>query len=385
MKNKKKYTLRKFINDVHLWLGIGSGIILLIICLTGTVLTFEEEIKSAFAEEISVIPTTNLLAIEDLTNKLAAEGEVMRLTISPDNLKPYEFSVKTNKEDRRGTTFLMDQYTGVYNKMAPNVLDGFFMTMFKMHRWLLLDTTVGRPIVGIATIIFLILSITGIVLWFPKKKLNKLKWKQLKPGLKIAWRAKWKRVNHDLHVTLGFYTAIFLIIMSLTGLFWSFEWYKDAGSAVLGTEVFGGRSGGPKIESNVAPNKKSLDFAEVLNITHTQLPFEGTTVLQIPKDETEVFSVRKYHDQDFLQTATDELKIDRDGTVISKDIFSEKPLNVQIASSIKAIHMGTIFGWFSKTIYFISCLIATSLPITGVIIWLNKLKKKPKKQVSIKV
>ena len=47
---KKKYTVRKFINDVHLWLGIGSGIILLIICLTGTVLTFEEEIKSVFSE-----------------------------------------------------------------------------------------------------------------------------------------------------------------------------------------------------------------------------------------------------------------------------------------------------------------------------------------------
>ncbi|SRX54268.1 PepSY domain-containing protein [Aequorivita sp. CIP111184] len=48
---------------------------------------------------------------------------------------------------------------------------------------------------------------------------------------------------------LGFYTAIFLLIMSLTGLFWSFEWYKDAGSRVLGTEVFGGRGGGPKIIS----------------------------------------------------------------------------------------------------------------------------------------
>jgi uncharacterized iron-regulated membrane protein len=383
MKNKK-YTLRKFINDVHLWLGIGSGIILLIICLTGTVLTFEEEIKNIFAEEISVTPTAKLLPIEELTNKLAAEGEVTRVSISPETSKPYEFSVKTSKEDRRGTTFFVNQFNGTYTKKAPNVLDGFFMTMFKMHRWLLLDTNIGRPIVGVATIIFLILSITGIVLWFPKKKLKKLKWKHLKPGFKIAWRAKWKRVNHDLHITLGFYTAIFLIIMSLTGLFWSFEWYKDAGSAVLGTEVFAGRGGGPKIESNISPDKKIVGFAEILNITQQELPFKGTTVLQIPKDETEIFSIRKYHDQDFLQTATDELKIDRDGAIISKEIFSEKPLNVQIASSIKPIHTGTIFGWFSKTIYFTSCLIATSLPVTGVIIWLNKLKKKPKKQKKIK-
>lgn len=376
----KKYTVRKFINDVHLWLGIGSGIILLIICLTGTVLTFEEEIKSLFSEEITVSPKDEIFPIETLARNLAAEGEVMRVSISPETTKPYEFSVKTNKEDRRGTTFFVDQYNETYMKSEPNGLDGFFMTMFKLHRWLLLDMSIGRPIVGIATIIFLILSITGIVLWFPKKKLKKLKWKHLKPGFKIAWRAKWKRVNYDLHVTLGFYTAIFLIIMSLTGLFWSFEWYKDAGSAVLGTEVFGGRGGGPKIDSKANPSSKTLDFAEVIKITESELPFEGTTIFQIPADEKDIFSIRKYHDEDFLETAVDELKIDRDGTIISKEIFSEKPLNVQIASSIKAIHMGTIFGWFSKTIYFISCLIATSLPVTGIIIWLNKLKKKPKKK-----
>ncbi|MDP2688419.1 MAG: PepSY-associated TM helix domain-containing protein [Aequorivita sp.] len=379
----KKYTVRKFINDVHLWLGISSSIILLIICLTGTVLTFEEEIKSLFSEEMIVSPKEAVFPIETLTTKLAAEGEVTRVSISPKKVKPYEFSVKTNKEDRRGTTFFVDQHSGTYTKSEPNVLDGFFMTMFKLHRWLLLDMSIGRPIVGIATIIFLILSITGIVLWFPKKKLKKLKWKHLKPGFKVAWRAKWKRVNHDLHVTLGFYTAIFLIIMSLTGLFWSFEWYKDAGSAVLGTEVFGGRGGGPKVDSKIASEIaseiESINFAEILKITERELPFEGTTVLQIPADEKDIFSIRKHHDKDFLQTATDELKIDRDGTIISKEIFSEKPLNVQIASSIKAIHLGTIFGWFSKTIYFISCLIATSLPITGMIIWLNKMKKKPKK------
>lgn len=376
----KKYNLRKFINDIHLWLGIGSGIILFIICLTGTVLTFEKEIKDIFSEEATVSPKAKKLAIEELSKILSSEGEVMRVSINPSVEKPYEFSVKTNKEDRRGTLFFVNQYTGEYSKQIKTSLDGFFMTMFKMHRWLLFDISIGRPIVGISTIIFFILSISGIVLWFPKKQLKKLKWKHLKPGFKIAWRAKWKRINHDLHVTLGFYSAIFLIIMSLTGLFWSFEWYRDAGSAVLGTEVFGGRGGGPRINSNADLDSVKVDFEAILKIVECELPFEGTILLQIPADEKEIFSVRKYHDQDFLQTATDELKIDRDGTIISKELFSEKPFNVQLASSIKAIHLGSIFGWFSKTIYFISCMIATSLPVTGVIIWLNKLKKKPKKK-----
>ena len=376
----KKYTLRKFINDIHLWMGIGSGIILFIICLTGTVLTFENEIKSVFADEAIILPKQEVVSIEEMAETLSVEGEVMRVAIDADQTKPYKFAVKTNKTDRRGTTFLANQYTGTYVKLAPNVLDGFFMTMFKLHRWLLLDISVGRPIVGVSTIIFLILSISGIVLWFPKRKLKKLKWRHLKPGFKIAWRAKWKRINYDLHVTLGFYTAIFLVIMALTGLFWSFEWYKDAGSAVLGTEVFSGRGGEPKIKSNISANSNKVDYNTVLKITARELPFKGTTIFQIPTDENEVFSIKKLHDKDFLQTATDELKIDLDGTVISKQLFSEKPINVQIAQSIKAIHIGSIFGWFSKIIYFISCLIATSLPITGVIIWLNKLKKKPKKK-----
>ncbi|WP_255702645.1 PepSY domain-containing protein [Antarcticibacterium sp. 1MA-6-2] len=54
MKKKQKYGLRSFINDVHLWLGLGSGIILFAVCLSGTILTFEKEIKSLFAEELKV-------------------------------------------------------------------------------------------------------------------------------------------------------------------------------------------------------------------------------------------------------------------------------------------------------------------------------------------
>jgi len=378
----KKYTLRKFINDIHLWLGIGSGLLLFFICLSGSILVFVEEIKSLFAEYIPVSLGSDPLSIEDMVKILDNEGQVLRVSISSEIEKPYQFSIKTSPEDRRGTLFFMDQYSGSYTKSPPNSTDGFFLTMFKMHRWLLLDIPIGRPIVGIATIIFMVLSISGIVLWFPNKKLSKLKWKSLKPGFNIALRAQWKRINHDLHVTLGFYSAIFLLIMSLTGLFWSFEWYKDAGSAVLGTTVFGNRGGGPKVDSRVAVGSGSIDFAEVLKITKSELAFEGTTVLQIPERENEVFRVRKIHDHDFVTSATDELEIDRDGKILSKAVFTEKPLNEKIATSIRAIHVGSIFGWFSKTIYFISCLIATSLPVTGVIIWINKLKKKKRKKRS---
>ena len=377
-KKNKKYTLRKFINDVHLWLGIGSGIILFLVCLSGTILTFEEEIKDLFAKEFVVADASgSRLSMKELSESLSKEGIVGNVTIPAVRDKALNFSVKTSPKERRGTTYYVDPYSGEYQKVQKSNLDGFFMTMFIMHRWLLLDTEIGRPIVGAATIIFLFLSISGIILWFPKK----MKWKNFKPGFKIKLKANWKRINHDLHNTLGFYACIFLVIMSLTGLFWSFEWYRDAGSKVLGTKVFGNRGGGPKFESALKPGTTEKTFEEILQIASTELNYEGETTITIPSTDKEVYTITKNNNSRFSPVITDKLVFDRDGTLLHKELFADKPLNVQIASLIKPIHMGTIYGNFSKIIYFIACLIATSLPITGTLIWINKLKiKKSKKK-----
>ena len=377
-KKNKKYTLRKFINDVHLWLGIGSGIILFLVCLSGTILTFEEEIKDLFAKEFVVADASgSRLSMKELSESLSKEGIVGNVTIPAVRDKALNFSVKTSPKERRGTTYYVDPYSGEYQKVQKSSFDGFFMTMFKMHRWLLLDTEIGRPIVGVATIIFLFLSISGIILWFPKK----MKWKNFKPGFKIKLKANWKRINHDLHNTLGFYACIFLVIMSLTGLFWSFEWYRDAGSKVLGTKVFGNRGGGPKFESALKPGTTEKTLEEILQIASTELNYEGETTITIPSTDKEVYTITKNNNSRFSPVITDKLVFDRDGTLLHKELFADKPLNVQIASLIKPIHLGTIYGNFSKIIYFIACLIATSLPITGTLIWINKLKiKKSKKK-----
>ena len=377
MKKKKKYGLRTFINDVHLWLGLASGIILFLVCLSGTILTFEHEIKDLFAEDFTVEAGDEKLSVEQLISALEGEGIVSSVTVPAEEGEAYEFSVKESPEQRRGSTYYVNPYTAEFSKTQESSLDGFFFSMFKLHRWLLLDSSIGRPIVGVSTIIFLILSITGIVLWFPKKN---IKWKTLKPGFKIKFSARWKRINHDLHNTLGFYACIFLVVMSLTGLCWSFQWYRDLGSEVMGAQIFGGR-GGPRVESEAQIDEDEvISIAEVEKITTQELNYEGKTSISFPSGDKGVYSVRKYESAKLSPIIADNLIVDRDGKVLKKEIFNDKPLNVRITSLIKPLHTGTIYGGFSKFIYFLACLIATSLPITGTFIWLNKMKKKPKKK-----
>jgi uncharacterized iron-regulated membrane protein len=122
-----------------------------------------------------------------------------------------------DREGGRKTAFF-NPYTGELVGIF-NYRESFFYTMFSLHRWLLAGDT-GKMIVGVSTLIFLFIIITGIILWWPKT--NRI----LLQRLKLKTNTGWKRLNHDLHIVLGFYTSLFLFVFAFTGLAWSFEWFN---------------------------------------------------------------------------------------------------------------------------------------------------------------
>ncbi|MCC9042016.1 PepSY domain-containing protein [Myroides sp. M-43] len=382
MKSPKKYSFRQLMNDLHLWLGIGSSIILFVVCLTGTIYTFKSEIQSMIAPDMYKLTVVKeeFLPIDELREYVETtyQGKVQRVSISNSQDKPYQFSVGFKDKEKKNETVYLNPYTKEVVGSGKGPGDEFFMTVFKLHRWLLLESEIGRPIVGGATIIFVFLSISGLILWFPKKMKG---WKSIKPGFKIKYKANWKRINHDLHNTLGFYTLLIVVIMALTGLCWSFEWYKDGLSKVLGTKVFGGRNE-VKPESAFADNK-TITLSEAINIANKELPFTSRTIsVSIPKDSIGSYEINKNDLARFNESATDRVFIDQySGAVLKKEVFADKSVGEKISASIKPLHLGDIYGKFSKTIYFIVCLIATTLPVTGIFIWLNKMKKDKKKKV----
>ncbi|MFA0960470.1 PepSY-associated TM helix domain-containing protein [Roseivirga sp. BDSF3-8] len=379
--SKKSFSWRKLVNNIHLWLGIGSGLILFLVCLTGTIYTFRAEIEQMLEPgkyTVEVAEGAGPLQIEQIVSRVIAEtgGEVSSIEVPAEPDKAYSLRVKTSPEERRGTMYYVNPYTGLLLGTSDGPASGFFMGVFRMHRWLLMDSSIGRPIVGVATLIFVFIILTGLVLWWPKKLKN---WKQ---GFKVKTRANWKRINHDLHNTLGFYTFFLLLIMSLTGLCWSFGWYRDALGMVLGTEVFGRRGGGESPASTIPDGQTAtLSPEEYLVIASGELSYAGDYRLSMPSSPEGVVTIQKTGSGFFASSGRDVIILDQySGEVLKIERFSDKALNEQIAGSIKPIHTGEIFGTFSKIIYFIACLIATSLPVTGTIIWINKLRKKNRKR-----
>lgn len=104
------------------------------------------------------------------------------------------------------------------------------MIVMKLHRWLMDDTrTTGKMIVGISTLFFIFILISGLTVYWPRK------WK--KSRLTIEHQRGKRRFMFDLHSVLGFYGALILLVCALTGLMWSFQWYRDVVSFIFDVEV----------------------------------------------------------------------------------------------------------------------------------------------------
>ncbi|GGG94386.1 iron transporter [Parapedobacter pyrenivorans] len=417
-KARKKTTwqkARKFFNDIHLWAGLISAIVVILVCFSGTIYTYNTELRewaSPHLHWVDVPAGENRIPADALLTKIASEsgGTITVIGIPADPARTYQFSARIEGDNSRfGTTYYVNPYTGDITGTSKEVTKTgeFMQTMFSLHRWLLLDKIeeplfgelpnrqLGSYISGTATILFTLGVLTGLVIWFPQKLRT---WKQ---GLKIKWNAGWKRINHDLHNSLAFYSLIFLFIMGITGPQWSFPWYRTGLQKTLGTykeqtaetrnspraakaEQRGTEKSGEKRnpdEDTPKTDLKLLPFTSYLTAVDQALPYAGDYRISLPKDAQTPLSISKNRVGFFAPAASDQVKLDAATAAVKEvEVFRDKPFNERIAGSIKALHIGNVYGQFSKLIYFLACLVATTLPITGTLIWLNKMKRKPAKQ-----
>ena len=397
--------IRKLFNDIHLWLGLSSGLIVIAVCFSGTVYVFNTELTENAAPHLYKVEPVfgkERIPVDSLMEKVksASGGTIVAVTIPADLKRTYQFNIKKKGDETRGgIAYMVNPYTGdiVGNSKEKNGTKEFMSTMFSLHRWLLLDKVekpiikglpnkeLGSMITGWATIIFTLGCITGLIIWFPQKIRN---WKQ---GLSVKWGAGWKRINHDLHNSLAFYALFFLLLMGLTGPQWSFEWYRNGLQKTLGTYK---PKDAPKEKTpkSVLPEYQAglttLSITNYIKEADKVLAYNGNYTITLPVDSTAATLISKTKLGFFAPAAGDKLTLDQySGKIVKTEIFKDKPFNERVAGSIKAIHVGNVYGTFTKIIYFIACLIATSLPVTGTMIWLNKLKKKKRRKniASVKV
>lgn len=226
--------VRKIFRQLHIWLSIPLGVLMSITCFTGAMLIFEREITPHLQEEYYYVESVKgeTLPVEELRAKveqrLDKKQKIHDVEVLDDAERTYIFYL-----DKRGKQkIFVDQYSG--EVLGTPERHPFFATMFRMHRWLMDvpqskgEMTAGKMIVGISTLAMALVLLSGIFIWWPKTL------KMWKNRSQVALRKGWRRFWYDMHVSAGAYAVILLLIMALTGLVWSFEWWRDGFYALFG-------------------------------------------------------------------------------------------------------------------------------------------------------
>mgnify|MGYP006183992949 FL=1 len=388
---------RKFLNDIHLYAGLISGLIVIAVCLSGTIYVYNTEIREFFDSKRYFVDNQGApQSLDALKSNLETqvEGQIVGVNVFNEEGRTVQFSVKKEGQERPSTLFV-DPYSGkvLADNAEKTSTEEFMGYMFSLHRWLLLDKIeepimesmtnqeLGRFINGVATLLFLLGVITGMVIWVPQKAKN---WKQ---GLQVKWDANWKRVNHDLHNTLAFYSLGALFIMAVTGPFWSYQWYKTGWQKTWdiyqapkeekkGPTQEQAKKEEVSVEEAILPTYE-LSLDEILLAANKTLNYEGNVRITLPEKPGSDIAISKSRTGFFARAGADQLKLNPENLEVKEaNLFGDLPVRQQIGRSVKALHTGEIFGQFTKFLWFVGCLIATSLPITGTLIWLNKKKKK---------
>lgn len=376
--------LKKIISFLHLWTGLVTGLIVFIISVTGCITAFNEELFDAFhADLVKVSPGTKPLSLallkENAAKAIPKEQKISSIEIYSAD-KSYVFiAQKLNKKPKGIVCFDQVKY---WNKVYVNPYTGkvlgqinykyeFFNIVLNLHKYLLLIKPIGSVVTGVAVLLFFLLLITGFVLWLPKK------WKNVSKRLKIGFKGKAKKINYNLHSVLGVYVLPFALIIVVTGLTWSFKWWEAGMLKMLGAHKKEVLTNIQPTPAKVVLNGPVLDLALANLRLQAKDNFEsiGITIPAKTAKSASGFIILKdspdgWHGMNFYS-------IDHNtGQLFDHILQQDKSLAMKWRNSNESIHTGRIYGWPTQLLAFLASLICASLPVTGLIIWLSRKKKK---------
>lgn len=382
--------MKKAFRKIHLWLSVPFGLIITVICLSGAALVFEDEVTELcrrdlyYVEKVSGAPLPVEYLIEKVAGTLPDSVAVTGVSISSDAERTYQVNLS---KPRRASVYV-DQYTGEVkgrHERAP-----FFLTMFKLHRWLLdgmkPDGGIfwGKMIVGVSTLMFVFVLISGIVIWWPRTK------KALKNSLKIAVGKGRRRFWYDLHVAGGMYALVLLLAMALTGLTWSFSWYRAGFYKVFGVEMkqraghgalqtvhgtpqtaHGGKSGRNSSEEGRGNREHTSPYACWQQV-YEELKARNAGYKQITvSNGSASVSFERFGNQ----RAADRYAFNpQDGEITKVTLYKDTDASGKMRGWIYSVHVGSWGGMFTRILTFIAALLGGTLPLTGYYLWLRRIR-----------
>ncbi len=368
-------TAKKVIGKLHLWLGLASGLIVFVVALTGCLYTFQAEIQDATqpyrfvqAETRPTLPPSKLREIAD-TQLPGKHAHSVNYAEPGRSVAVIYYSLS----DTYYYGVYLNPYTGKVLSVI-NYNETFFRWVLNGHYYLWLPPTIGQPIVATATLVFVLMLVSGLVLWWPKNR------NAAKQRFSVNWSARWRRVNYDLHNVFGFYVLIVGLVLGLTGLVWGFQWFAKA--------VYWSTSGGKALAMYAEPLSDTIRMGIQRNQPATDLLWRrlvkqepALKSVEVHFPETKAGSILISTNTLNDNTSRTDFRFYDQHTLAEQTVthpygrYDRASTADKIARLNYDIHTGAVWGLPGKLLMFFASLICASLPVTGTIIWWGRRSK----------
>ncbi len=386
LKNRPKdVRARVWIFRVHLWVGITIGLYACFIGTTGSVLMFRGHFERAANRDWLAVepePGARRLSTDEvvaLVRERSPESRIIGLILPQDENGSFQVTIQVSQPGpaaqpgtggsrsgspaRNQTLYIHPETGALLGASQPG--GGFWQWMHVFHGSLQAGRT-GRVINGYAGILMVIMCLTGLCIWWPGLP----SWKR---HLGVNRKAGWKRLVWELHSATGFWSVLFILVLSLTGIYYTWpDAYRNLISRIS-----------PLTRNQQPPavawdgTARPLTIGSLVTIAEETLPGKkvsrvrmspgGKQAIQMMLPESSWEESRNVNSI-YLNPYT--------GEVVKKDLLQNWTLGDRLLSWVTPIHFGTFGGIALRILYFVLGLSLPLLFITSYVMWWNRVVRK---------
>jgi len=219
-------SLRRAIFWIHLAVGVAAAVVILMLAVTGVILTYEAQLNEWALRDYRADPYSPGVAplgLDDLIARVSGGTSAALVTSAALHRDPREPAVVGLDN---GATVYVDRFTGERLGNGDTRTRRFLRSVMYWHRWFALDgeyRIIGRTVVAVTNLGFLFLFVSGIYLWWPSTR-SRAAWKH---GLLFRPRLRGRARDFNWHKVIGFWSAVPLVIIVFSGATISYQWAAD--------------------------------------------------------------------------------------------------------------------------------------------------------------
>ena len=359
----RKLWIRSASFQIHLWAGVLLSLYVVTIALTGSVLVFRSELATL------LLPQNFGHACGDRCEPLIGTilGEFRSTypgakidTLQTPSPQMPAFILRATDAGHHPFTVLVDPASLRLWQQPRTWLDW----TYDLHVYLLLGKTHGMQVNGVGAAALLLLTVTGLFLWWPGLKV----WTR---GLSFRFNHNWRRITYDMHSAIGFWTLLIVSWWAFSGIY--FAWYRPVTAAIAMVSPLKGMA------SPVAPplpedDSSRVTLEKMLDAIHDTSPHGSLFSLSDPAlSGRRVYALvdrgapGDFSHRDIITLST------ADAHVLTIWHYGEnQSVGDWVLWAMHPLHYGTLWGLPFKILWALCGVALALLTVTGLLMYWNR-------------